>query len=410
MSKFKPYKSVNISDSKNLDQIFESGILSKFLGVYSDEFYGGKYIQELEEAFVDKFQVKHAISVNSWTSGLMIAVGSLDIEPGDEIITTPWTMSATAMSILHFNAIPIFCDIDPNTFNIDASKVESLITPRTKAILSVDIFGQSADTDSLNKIAKKYNLKVISDTAQAITAKRKGKFAGTITDIGGYSLNRHKHINTGEGGIVVTNNDDLANRMRLLRNHAENAVGPDKIDTKLNNMIGFNFRMCEIEAAIAINQLKKIDELIKKRCEVISVLLSKLNKLPGLIMPYTDEGNTHVYYLLPLRLDIDYINHSRDHVVKKLIENNVPGVAQGYVNVHQLPLFQAKIAFGSNHFPWSLNPSVDYDYSHGICPVAEELHDQSFFSLLICNYDLDLDDVDLIFESFYKTWDELGIK
>jgi hypothetical protein len=111
-----------------------------------------------------------------------------------------------------------------------------------------------------------------------------------------------------------------------------------------------------------------------------------------------------------LRLDIDYINHSRDHVVKKLIENNVPGVAQGYVNVHQLPLFQAKIAFGSNHFPWSLNPSVDYDYSHGICPVAEELHDQSFFSLLICNYDLDLDDVDLIFESFYKTWDELGIK
>lgn len=410
MSKFKPYKSVNKSDSLNLDQIFESGILSKFLGVYSDEFYGGKYIQELELAFVDKFQVKHAISVNSWTSGLMIAVGSLDIEPGDEIITTPWTMSATAMSILHFNAIPIFCDIDQNTFNIDASKVESLITPRTKAILSVDIFGQSADTDKLNKIAKKHNIKVISDTAQSITAKRKDKFAGTITDIGGYSLNRHKHINTGEGGIVVTNDDDLANRMRLLRNHAENAIGPDKIDTKLNNMIGFNFRMCEIEAAIAINQLKKVDELINKRCEVISRLLSKLSSLPGLIMPYTDKDNTHVYYLLPLKLDLNYLDYSRDQIANKLIQNNVPGVAQGYVNVHQLPLFQAKIAFGSNHFPWSINPSIDYDYSHGTCPIAEEFHDKSFFSLLICNYDLDFDDADLIFQSFCKTWDDLGIK
>ena len=409
MSKYKPYKSINLSDAKNVDSILESGVLSKFLATYSDEFYGGHYIQELEKAFIEKFEVKHAISVNSWTSGLIIAVGSLDIEPGDEIITTPWTMSATAMAILHFNAIPIFCDIDERTYNIDVSKVEALITPRTKAILSVDIFGQSADTNQLNRIAAKHNIKVISDTAQAITAKRDNKFAGTLTDIGGYSLNRHKHINTGEGGIVVTNDDDLANRMRLLRNHAENAIGPDKIDTKLNNMVGFNFRMCEIEAAIALNQLSKVDQLIEKRCSVILKLISNLKTLPGLIMPHTDKDNTHVYYLLPLKLDLSYLSLSRDQITDKLIENNVPGVAQGYVNVHQLPLFQTKIAFGSNHFPWSLNPSVDYDYSYGICPVAEECHDKSFFSLLICNYDLDLDDAESIFESFCKTWDDLGI-
>ena len=155
MSKYKPYKSVNYNDATNVDGIFESGVLSKFLATYSEEFYGGHYIQELEKAFINKFEVKHAISVNSWTSGLIVAVGCLDIEPGDEIITTPWTMSATAMAILHFNAIPIFCDIDERTFNIDVTKVERLITPRTKAILSVDIFGQSADTKTLNKIANK---------------------------------------------------------------------------------------------------------------------------------------------------------------------------------------------------------------------------------------------------------------
>ncbi len=410
MSKFKPYKSVNSSDANNVDNIFKSGILSKFLGTYSDEFYGGHYVKELEKAFIEKFQVQHAISVNSWTSGLIIAVGCLDIEPGDEIITTPWTMSATAMAILHFNAIPVFCDIDKRTFNIDASKVEALITPRTKAILSVDIFGQSADTEKLNDIAKKYDIKVISDTAQAITAKRDGKYAGTLTDIGGYSLNRHKHINTGEGGIVVTNDDDLANRMRLLRNHAENSIGPDKIDTKLNNMVGFNFRMCEIEAAIALNQLTKVDQLIEKRCSVIFKLIENLKTLPGLIMPHIDTDNTHVFYLLPLILDLNYLSYSREHITQKLIDNNVPGVALGYVNVHQLPLFQEKIAFGSNHFPWSLNPLIDYDYSHGICPVAEEYHDKSFFSLLVCNYDLDFHDVDQIFGSFCKTWDDLGIK
>ena len=410
MSKYKPYKSVNYNDATNVDGIFESGVLSKFLATYSEEFYGGHYIQELEKAFINKFEVKHAISVNSWTSGLIVAVGCLDIEPGDEIITTPWTMSATAMAILHFNAIPIFCDIDERTFNIDVTKVERLITPRTKAILSVDIFGQSADTKTLNKIANKYGIKVISDTAQAITAKRDGKFAGTLTDIGGYSLNRHKHINTGEGGVVVTNDDDLANRMRLLRNHAENAVGPEKIDTNLSNMVGFNFRMCEIEAAIALNQLKKVDKFIEKRLAVVNYLIDKLKTLPGLILPYTEPSNTHVYYLLPLKLNLDHIGLSREEITQELINNNVPGVANGYVNVHKLPLFQSKIAFGSNHFPWSLNPSIDYDYSHGICPVAEDCHDKSFFSLLICNYDLDFNDIDSIFEAFCKTWEKLAIK
>ena len=409
MKQFKAYKSVNATDARYLDEILDSGVLSKFLGTFSDEFYGGHYVQTLESRFKEKFDAKHAISVNSWTSGLIIAVGALNIEPGDEIITTPWTMSATAMAILHFNAIPIFCDIDPKSFNIDPSKIESLITSRTKAILSVDIFGQSAKTDEINKIAKKYDLQVISDTAQSITAKRHGKAAGTLTDIGGYSLNRHKHINTGEGGVVVTNDDELANRMRLLRNHGENAIGLDKIDTRLDNMIGFNFRMCEIEAAIAINQLEKVDTLIEKRVSVITQLISNLDSLPGLSTPFLEEGNSHVYYLLPLKLDVDSLGVTREDVTSALIGNNVPGVANGYVNVHKLPLFQSKIAYGSGHFPWSLNPAVDYDYSHGICPVAENLHDKTFFSLLVCNFDLSMDDASNIFDSFCKTWDDLGI-
>ena len=154
----------------------------------------------------------------------MTAIGALDIEPGDEIIVPTWTMCASATAILHWNAIPVFADIDPENFCISPSSIESNISPFTKAIMAVDIFGQSADIDQIMSIAKKHNLKVISDTAQSPGAIYKNKLAGTLSHIGGYSLNYHKHIHTGEGGVLVTNDDNLANRMRLIRNHGEAAI------------------------------------------------------------------------------------------------------------------------------------------------------------------------------------------
>ena len=200
--------------------VLNSGRLSEFVGEWCEDFFGGPRVLDLERACSEIFETKFAISMNSWTSGLIAAVGSIGIEPGDEIITTPYTMSATATSILHWNAIPIFVDIDPRSYNIDPSKIEAKISNRTKAILSVDIYGQPADIDEISQIASKHNLRVISDSAQSPGAKYKGKFAGTCSDIGGYSFNFHKHIHSGEGGICFTDDPELAMNMQLIRNNA----------------------------------------------------------------------------------------------------------------------------------------------------------------------------------------------
>ena len=188
---FKRYNSIGAEEEQAVREVMKTGVLSKYLGSWGDDFFGGPKVQEFESKCKDYFGVKNAITVNSWSSGLTAAVGALDIEPGDEIIVSPWTMTASATAILHWNAIPVFADIDSRTFCLDAKSVEKNITPHTKAIMSVDIFGQSADISSLRKIREKYNIPIISDTAQAPAALYENKFAGTLTDIGGYSLNYH---------------------------------------------------------------------------------------------------------------------------------------------------------------------------------------------------------------------------
>ena len=181
---FKRYNSIGTEELDAVTKVLKSGVLSKFLGAWHEDFYGGPKVREFEAACKNYFDVKHAITVNSWTSGLIAMIGAIGIEPGDEVIVTPWTMSASATAVMHWNAIPVFADIDPETFNICPKSVEANITPYTKAIMAVDIFGQSADIDELMKIANKYNLKVISDTAQAPGAIYKGKHAGTIAHVG----------------------------------------------------------------------------------------------------------------------------------------------------------------------------------------------------------------------------------
>ena len=167
--------------------------------------------------------MKHAVTVNSWTSGLVAAVGAIGIEPGDEVIVT-LDNECISNRNTSLNAIPVFADIDPDTYNLKPESIESQITPYTKAILVADIFGQSADMDEIMLLARRHGLKVISDTAQAPGAMYKNAYAGTLADVGGFSLNYHKHIHTGEGGILVTNDDEIAERLQLIRNHAEVVV------------------------------------------------------------------------------------------------------------------------------------------------------------------------------------------
>ena len=404
---FTRYNSIGDEEVEAAHNVVKSGVLSKFLGGWDPDWLGGPKVKEFEQACRSHFDVKHAITVNSWTSGLIAAVGAIGVEPGDEIIVPPWTMCATATSILHWNAIPVFADIESDTFCLDPKSVEENITPRTKAIIAVDIFGHSVDIESINKLASSYGLKVISDTAQAPGALVNSKYAGTMADIGGYSLNYHKHIHTGEGGILITNSDELAKRLMLIRNHAEAVVGGMHNQT-LTNMLGYNFRLGEIECAIGIEQLKKLKRLVASRQIAANRLTGGLRQLPGLRTPIVKQGYTHAFYIYPLVLDVDYMNVRREQLIAALQAEGVPGLTNGYANVHMLPMYQKKLAYGSGGFPWT-SEFCDRDviYTKGICPVAEKLHDQTFIGLEMCLHELPDYDVDQVISAFYKVWANL---
>ena len=404
--KFKKYNPLGREELDAAKNVIDSGVLSQFLGCWHEDFYGGPKVQEFEMEAAKYFGVKHAVTVNSWTSGLVAAVGAIGIEPGDEVIVSPWTMSASATAILHWNGIPVFADIDIDTYNLCPDSILKNISPQTKAIMVVDIFGQSADMDLIMEIAKEYKLKVISDTAQAPGALYGDRYAGTCADVGGFSLNYHKHIHTGEGGILVTNDDDIAERLQLIRNHAE-VVVEDKGVTNLTNMVRHNFRLGEIECAMGIEQLKKLKGLVESRQMLAESLTEGLKSLDGLKTPTQFTNRSHVYYVYAMQLDLELLKASRQEIVDALAAEGVI-VSPSYQNLHMIPMYQQKIAFGSKGFPWSSEfCKREVSYKKGICPNAEYLQDRSYIGFGMCVYDLTKDDIGLIIKAFHKVWKNL---
>ena len=401
------FKSIGEGELIAVTEVIRSGVLSAYIGASGPSFMGGTKVREFERDAATYFGVKHAVAVNSWTSGLIAAVGAIGLEPGDEVITTPWTMAATATAILHWNGIPVFADIDPETFNICPARVAKLITPRTRAIIAVDIFGQSADIPALRALADQHGLKLLGDSAQAPGARVGENFTGTFADIGGFSLNYHKHIHCGEGGILVTNDDQLAERLCLIRNHAEAVIRSDD-PVQLSNMLGYNFRMGEIEAAIASVQLTKLASRVESRQRIAAELNTGLSQLRGVKVPRVAEGATHVYYVYGLTLDVDELGVSRERIVEALRAEGVPSIMEGYQNLHLLPLFRNKIAYGTKGFPWrSPYCTSDVSYGPGLCPVAEELHSKTVLALNICMNELPPADVSLIIDAFCKVWGQM---
>jgi perosamine synthetase len=383
-------------------EVLDSDVLSAFIGGPGKHFLGGEKVREFEKAWADKYEFKHAISVNSWTTGLMVAVGAVGIEPGDEVICSPYTMSASATSILFYGGIPVFADIDPNSFCLDPKSIEKKITKRTKAIMVVHIFGGSADMDSIMEIAKKYNLKVIEDGAQSPGVYYKNRPVGAIGDIGGFSLNFHKHIHTGEGGMLVTNDDKVAFKAQLIRNHGENLAEQLNVED-LPNCIGSNYRLTELQAAIGIEQLKKLPNILNTRKTLTDYLSDELKQFPFLTTPKAPEnGSSHAFYVYPLKFNSSVAGMSRSLFVKAVNAEFPPAdgyesvpFTEGYVTpLYWNKIYQNKIAIGTKGFPFNFNVGVKYDYSRGICPIVEKMYLEEFICSPMIREPLGLADMD----------------
>jgi perosamine synthetase len=317
----------------------------------------GQRILDFERTFCELTGRKHAIGVNSGTAGLHLCVRAAGIGPGDLVITTPFSFVASSNVLLFENAVPVFVDIDPRTGNIDpelvadaAQNIEKYL-PRVvqraaslRAIIPVDVFGQPADMDPINAVAKEHGLTVIEDSCEALGAEYKGKPAGTLGDYGVFAFYPNKQITTGEGGMVVTDDDKAADFMRSLRNQGR-AVG----DTWLQHThLGYNYRLDEMSAAMGITQMYRLDELLAKREQVADWYEARLSEIPGVEVPVVESYTTRMsWFVYVIRFDpkID-----RDTLAKHLEEKGVP-VRPYFLPIHLQPYMAERFGWREGDFP-----------------------------------------------------------
>lgn len=401
---FPPYNPIGEEEALAAARVVRTGMLSDYIARDGDKFLGGKEVRAMEKAWAEHHKVKHAVSFNTATSALVAAMGASGVMPGDEVVVIAYSMCISATAPLFYDAVPVFADIEPDYYCMDPKSLAAKITPRTKAVLSVDLFGQSADMREINRLAKEHNLKVICDTSHAPGCEYDGGYCGTFGDIGVYSLNQHKIIHCGEGGIAVTNDDETALRLQLIRNHAEAVVGEMRY-RNLTNMLGGNFRLPEVEAAIAAEQLKKLPRLLQQRVDLAEYLTEKLSRLEFLTPPKVRPEGKHVYYLYPVKYHEEATGISREKYVQNINELGIPlyRFAAGYIKPLYLePIFASRTDF-KNGYPYSLLPAgAQPDYGKGVCPVTERLHEKEMIVTAYNYPPLTRGDMDDIVNAFAK--------
>ncbi len=395
------------SPSKGIGKLLLMGSVEaeKHEGQYFS-FLGGRMVRKFEAGFARRFGVPFAISVNSATSGLVSALGACGIGPGDEVITTSMSFNATALSILGVNSIPVFVDVDPDTFCIDPKKIRRALTPKTKAILVVHLLGRSADMDPIMRIAKEHRLKVIEDCAQAPGSKYKGRYVGTIGNLGVFSFQETKNITTGEGGMVITKDPVMAKRVRLIRNHGESIPDASWSKDDLVNIVGMNYRMTELTAAVGVAQLKKLDKNNRIRTGNTGFLIRSLESLRGIRIPHYEKGE--VPHILAMCYDARVTGVERSSILAALRAEGIP-VGSGYLKtMYENPIFLKKVAYGLNNCPWSCHSyRRKIRYKQGDCPVAERLLRESFIWFYHINRPNTRRDMEDVVKAFKKVYDNL---
>lgn len=335
--------------------------------IRSQNLFRGKMVREFEEGFGQLYDAKYAVASTSGTAAIHVAIGTINPEPGDEIITAPITDGGSVVPIIYQNAIPIFADVD-ETYNMDPREVEAKITPRTRAILLVHLFGNPCDMDAMVAISRRHGIPLIEDCSQAHLTEYKGRRLGTFGDIACYSLQQSKHMTTGDGGITITNREDLQRRMRLFRDKGwttEPGWG-----RKSYEFLAPNYRMTELQAAVGLAQLEKVAAAVERRHALGSLLSDRIRDLPGILPAPVTPGGKHTYWAYSFPVT----EGSADDFAAALKAEGIPAGAHYTVE----PIYRCmdalaeKKTFGTSGHPFDgCHGARPIDYPRGLCPRAE---------------------------------------
>jgi dTDP-4-amino-4,6-dideoxygalactose transaminase len=349
----------------------EAGELLEALKQNTLFYHKGRKVKQFLQAFNRLYGVTHSVAASSGTAAIHVALGAAGVTVGDEVITSPLTDQGTLIGILYQNAIPVFADVDPHTYNMDPASIEARVTPRTKVILAVHLAGNPCDMDAILAIARKHGLKVVEDCAQSFMTRYKGRLAGTIGDYGCFSTNDFKHISTGDGGIVTINSGDG-------RDYAAAHAFADKNYRRLGGEVvrdvaylAPNYRMTELQGAVGIAQVKKLPWICAQRRKYGDRLTQGISGLPGILPHRITAGGECTYWFYMFRIDESVLGCTRDEFSRALAAEGIPN-SRGYIPhvVYMQPLFQNKQAYLNSRFPFELS---DAQYEEGLCPDAERV-------------------------------------
>ena len=329
----------------------------------------GSFVKKLEREFADKLGLKYVYACASGTAAVHTAIAALDPEPGNEIVTSPITDMGALTPILYQGAIPAFAEVDPQTWNVTAKTIEAALSERTKAIIVTHLFGNPCEMDEIMALSDSLGIPVIEDCAQAFLAQHQGRSVGTIGKIACFSLQQGKHITTGEGGLVGTNDDELARRMNLFINKGWGYGDPNPD----HYFLALNYRMSELQGAVAVGQLPKLQQAVEKRVAAAQSLTEKLTGLRGIETPHVQSGSVHTYWKYCLRVDSDIISGGCEAVGRELKARQISCVPR----YTQKPAFMCKIfqeqkTFGNSRFPFTLARPEVLQYQESRFPLTRE--------------------------------------